>query len=589
MRRGYIHFVLTAAAAVGFVVGSAAQRLDTTYYDFPLRDVAGYYSANFGEMRPNHFHSGTDIKTDGVEGKPVVAAADGYVSRIFMSPWGFGLALYIAHPNGTTTVYGHLSRFRKDIADYVWQQRHSQRKNRVDLYCKAGMFTVKRGEEIARSGDTGSSGGPHLHFEIRDSRTQKTLNVIQQRILKPKDDIAPLMMKLHYVEVDTVRNIPVHSALRTYALQKSAEAGAGSAYTLTQAAPVKVGRRGYFIIEVSDRKNDCANTYGVYRVTERLDGRPIFEYRNDGFPFDFSRYCNSVSYYPIQRSSRNEAIRMTHLEGGTSYFYTVIEGRGLVSAAEGERRTVSVEAADDCGNVSTLSFEIEGKPDSECFKGRIDPESKIIRRGSDFTDRVDSTFSVTVPRGALYEPVVADIERADVRPHADTTVKVLSPAYRVLDKSIPLHKSITVTFAVPVDKALQRHAAMASVASDGSLSYVGGKYADGALTAQTSTLGTYCLAADAAPPTIRPAFKDGEDCRTRRTISFRIADNFSGIGSYSATVDGRWVAVDYSPKHARATIDLDAEGITGGTKHEVCFTLTDNCGNSTVWKGSVTK
>ena len=159
MRRGYIHFILTAAAAVGSVIGSAAQHLDTTYYDFPLRDVAGYYSANFGEMRPNHFHSGTDIKTDGVEGKPVVAAADGYVSRIFFSPCGYGMALYIAHPNGTTTVYGHLSRFRKDIADYVWQQRHSQRKNRVDLYCKAGMFPVKRGEQIALRQGGGAVGG----------------------------------------------------------------------------------------------------------------------------------------------------------------------------------------------------------------------------------------------------------------------------------------------------------------------------------------------------------------------------------------------------------------------------------------------
>ena len=589
MRRGYIHFILTAAAAVGSVIGSAAQHLDTTYYDFPLRDVAGYYSANFGEMRPNHFHSGTDIKTDGVEGKPVVAAADGYVSRIFFSPWGYGMALYIAHPNGTTTVYGHLSRFRKDIADYVWQQRHSQRKNRVDLYCKAGMFPVKRGEQIALSGNTGSSGGPHLHFEIRDSRTQKTLNVIQQGVLKPKDNIAPLMMKLHYVEVDTVRNTPLHSALRTYTLKKDPNSASGSAYALTQETPVRVGRRGYFIIEVSDRKNDCTNTYGVYRITERLDDRPIFEYRNDGFPFDFSRYCNSVSYYPIQRSSRNEAIRLTHLEGGTSYFYTVIENRALISAAEGEQHTVTIEAADDCGNVSTLTFPIEGKPDSECFVGHIDPESDIIRRGSDFTSRVDSIFSVTIPRGALYESIVSDIAREDVRPHADTTVKVLSPAYRVLDKRTPLHKSITVTFATPVEKSLQAHTTMAAVAGDGSLSYVGGKYSEGHLTAQTSTLGTYCLAADVAPPTISPAFKDGEDCSTRRTISFRIADNFSGIATYTASIDGRWVAVNYSPKHARATIDIDAEGITGGTTHAVSFTLTDNCGNRTVWKGSIVR
>lgn len=576
---------MAAAAAVGFSFGAAAQRLDTAYYDFPLRNVAGYYSANFGEMRPNHFHSGIDIKTDGVEGKPVVAAADGYVSRIFMSPWGYGLALYVTHPNGTMTVYGHLSRFRKDIADYVWEQRHKQRKNRVDLYCKAGMFPVKRGEVIARSGNTGSSGGPHLHFEIRDVRTQKTLNIIQQGVINPKDNIAPLMMKLHYVEVDTVRNIPVHSALRTYALQKNPDA----TYSPTQSSPVKVGRKGYFIVEVSDRKNDCTNTYGVYRVTEKLDGRPIFEYRNDGFSFDFSRYCNSVAYYPIQRSSRNEAIRLTHIEGGTSYFYTVVEKRGIVSAAEGERRSVVIEATDDCGNISTLAFEIEGKPDSECFKGQIDPEKDIIRRGHDFTARVDSTFSVTIPRGALYESVVSDIGREDIIPKADTTIKVLSPAYRVLDQSIPLHKSITVTFTTPISKALQRHTAMASVKSDGSVSYVGGSYAEGKLTAKTSTLGTYCLAADVTPPKIQPSFKNGENCSERRTISFRITDNFSGIGSYTASIDGRWIAVDYSPKHARATIDLDAEGITGSVTHEISFTLTDNCGNRTVWSGKIIK
>ena len=121
---------------------SWAQTLNPDYYDFPLRDVAGYYSANFGEMRPNHFHSGTDFKTNGVEGKPVIAVADGYVSRILQSPTGYGLALYIEHPNGTTSVYGHLSSFRKDIADYVFAERHRLKQSRVDLYCKAGQFTV---------------------------------------------------------------------------------------------------------------------------------------------------------------------------------------------------------------------------------------------------------------------------------------------------------------------------------------------------------------------------------------------------------------------------------------------------------------
>ncbi|MBO5984868.1 MAG: M23 family metallopeptidase, partial [Rikenellaceae bacterium] len=295
-------FILAIIATLHLT--SRAQTLNPDYYDFPLRDVAGYYSANFGEMRPNHFHSGTDFKTNGVEGKPVIAVADGYVSRILQSPTGYGLALYVEHPNGTTSVYGHLSSFRKDIADYVFAERHRLKQSRVDLYCKANQFTVKRGEEIARSGNTGSSQGPHLHFEIRDARTGKTFNIIKQGIVRPKDDISPYIMKVHYIEVDTIQGVPLHSRPKSYAVHKADN----TTYRLAQQSPVKVGRNGYFVVETSDRKNDVANTYGVYNLVEKIDGKTIFEYRNDGFTFDLSRYCNAVSYYPIQRSSRNEAM-----------------------------------------------------------------------------------------------------------------------------------------------------------------------------------------------------------------------------------------------------------------------------------------
>jgi hypothetical protein len=270
---------------------SQAQSLDAGYYDFPLRNVAGYYSANFGEMRANHFHSGIDIKTDGVEGKSVIAAADGYVSRIFQSPSGYGLALYVTHPNGTTTVYGHLSRFRKDIADYVFAERHRQKKHRIDLYCTPEQFPVKRGEVIALSGNSGSSGGPHLHFEIRSAATQKTMNIFATGIFSPKDDISPLIQKLHYIEVDSVSGVPRHSAIKSYSVVK----GEGSLYRLKDTLPLAVGRKGYFVVEVSDRKNDTSNRYGVYHITAEADGVPYFGYRNDGFTFDITRYCNAVS------------------------------------------------------------------------------------------------------------------------------------------------------------------------------------------------------------------------------------------------------------------------------------------------------
>ncbi len=562
---------------------ATAQRLDPDYYEYPLRDVAGYYSANFGEMRPNHFHSGTDLKTDGVEGKSVVAAADGYVARILQSPSGYGLALYVAHPNGTTTVYGHLSRFRKDIADFVFAERHRLKNNRIDITCPPDKFRVMRGEEIARSGNTGSSMGPHLHYEIRDTETQKTINVIAQGVLKPKDGIAPYIMKVHYIEVDTVRGIPVNARPATYAVRKVDD----GTYRLARQGSVKVGRKGYFVIETSDRKDDCANTYGIYRLTARVDGQPFFEYRNDGFTFDMSRYCNAVSYYPVQRNSRNEAIRLAAVQGGTQRFYPTLRNRGLVETAEGAKRKMEIAVEDDCGNTSDLEFEIEGKPDAECFRGEIDETHKAVYHDRDFAVKVDDSFSVVIPKGSLYESAALRIERSDVTPKADSTVRILSPAYRVGDKNIPLHKSIAPVFSIAVDEVLRPYTVMAAVADNGSVSYAGGNYRYNRLAGRTSSFGTYCLAADTVPPVIKPQFADGQDCRNRDRIAFRISDNFSGIGSYSAAIDGRWVAIDLS--HGRASIDLRAEGIAGGTTHAIEFTLTDNCGNRTVWNGTIVR
>ncbi|MBO5331896.1 MAG: M23 family metallopeptidase [Alistipes sp.] len=576
MRRLFILTILLCCAHI-----CSAQKLDPAYYDYPLRNVAGYYSANFGEMRPNHFHAGTDFKTDGVEGKPVVAVADGYVSRVSQSPTGYGLALYVTHPNGTTSVYGHLSRFRKDIADFVFSERHRLKQSRVDLYCQADQFPVKRGEEIARSGNTGSSQGPHLHFEIRDAKTQKTLNIISQGIVTPKDDISPYIMKVHYVEVDTVRGVPCHSKLATYAVHKAD----ANTYRTAQKSPIKVGRKGYFIVETSDRKNDVANTYGVYNMVAKLDGKAIFEYRNDGFPFDLSRYCNAVSHYPIQRRSRNEVMRAAMLQGGTKYFYPTLVNRGVVTTAEGEERKMEFVITDDCGNTSTLAFDIAGKSNDACFKGEVAEDAIIVEYNRDFAHKVDDVLSVVIAKGSLYESIALDIERSDVAIKADSTIKVLSPAYRIRDDNTPLQKSIGLVFTQDVEERLQPYTVMASVSSGGYLYYSGGRYRHNRLTARTSSFGTFCLVADMTPPTIRPQFEDGQDCRGRDRIAFRLSDNFSGVSSYNVYIDGKWVAIDYA--RSRAWVNLKAEGISGGKSHNIEIVVKDACGNTAKWQGTI--
>ena len=562
---------------------SSAQKLSAEDYVYPLKNVAGYYSANFGEMRPNHFHAGTDFKTDGVEGKEVVSVADGYISRISLSPSGYGLALYVSHPNGTTSVYGHLSRFRKDIHEFVLSERRRLKRSKVDLYCDKDQFPVNQGDVIALSGNTGSSMGPHLHFELRESNSQKTLNIIAQGIIKPKDDISPYFMKLHYFEVDTIGGIPYHSNPTTYRVYKASD----NSYKTEQKTPIKVGRKGYFVVETSDRKNDCANTYGVYNLAMELDGKKIFEYRNDGFTFDLSRYCNAVSYYPIQRNSRNEAMRMALLQGTPRVFFPTVVNQGMISTKEGEKREVTLLATDDCKNTSTLSFSIEGKRDEECFKPQEDNSLKKVYYNHDFAQKVDDTFSVIIPKGALYESITMRLEPSEIVPKADTTIKILSPAYLVHDDNTPLQKSIGIVFSHNVDKNLQHQTSVARVGANGSVTYVGGTYRYNRIVTRTTSFGTFCLVADLTPPVIVPSFKDGGDYRMSDKISFRVWDNFSGVASFDVWIDGEWIPVEFARN--RSIINLKAEGIKGNKEHTILIKAKDSCGNIASWEGNFIK
>ena len=398
-----LRFLIRSAAALPLLAAmlpAAAQTPDTAYYIYPVGGAVKALSANFGEMRPDHFHSGVDIKTDGVTGKPVLAAADGEVVRILVSPSGYGRALYVAHPNGTTTVYGHLSQFRDDIETYVREERYRQRRNRVDLYPARGRFPVRQGERIALSGNTGQSFGPHLHFEVRDTPTQRTLNTVAAGIIRVPDDIAPLLLRLHYFEVDTLGGLPVAAPGRSFPIRRTS----GGDYRLDAPDPLPVGRLGYFVLEATDRKNGVNNTFGLYRVTLEVDGEPVFQYRMDGYAFDETRYCNVVACYPLQIASRNEAIRLAVPESNRLDCYPILRNRGLIACSAGERRQLRIVAEDDSGNRSSLTFAVTGSDDQKASHADADTLVRVIDPSKRFADLHDD-LCVTIPAGALYEPV----------------------------------------------------------------------------------------------------------------------------------------------------------------------------------------
>ena len=554
-----------------------AQRLDPDDYIYPILQESRLYSANFGELRPGHFHAGVDIKTDGEVGRPLVAVADGYVSRLSVSGGGYGRAIYLTLRNGTTAVYGHLQRFRDDIEEHVRTERYARRSNGVSLWFEPDVWPVKQGDVIGYSGNSGSSGGPHLHFEIRDTPTQRLYNVVREGVIRPSDNLPPRIMRVHYFEIDTVGGVPVRSTPESYAVVRDT----GGHYRLTRNEPVGVGRKGYFVVEVSDRRNGVYNTFGVWRITASLDGKPYFEYRMDGFTHDLSRCSDAVSCYALKIGSRNEVVRLAQLAGAPDLFYPVMEERGVIRTAAGDRHRIRIEAEDDCGNSSSLEFSIEGR--GEEFHATADSAAVALFPGRNSVVRADSEAEIRIQQGSLYEPLFLHPERLDT-PQGGSGVVVLSPAYRFLEATTPLRTPALVTIRTQVPRKLQFRTVLAGRGRKGGLYHVGGSYSNGAVTAVTRTTGDLVVVADTLAPAIRPLFTEGANLAEAEALRFRVSDNFSGIAAWTLRIDGEWVPCDRFPMKGTLVYFFDTPATR--RKHTADLTVRDGCGNTARYTGT---
>lgn len=555
-----------------------AQRLlNPSDYIYPVQEVARLYSANFGEIRPGHFHAGIDIKTDGVEGKPLVAVADGYISRIVVQAGGYGRAVYITLNNGQTVVYGHMKQFRSDLEQKVKAERYRRRSNSVDLWFTPTQYPVRQGDRIGLSGNSGSSGGPHLHFEIRDTKDQRLRNLVRERVIIPVDSLRPRFMKLHYVEIDTLNGVPIHAPMESYAVVREAE----GQYRLTREEPLPVGRKGYFVAEVTDRRNGVHNTFAVWRLRGKMDGETFYEFQIDDFTHNLSRTCDAVSHYPLQLSSRNEVIRLAQLDGAPDHFFTAMRERGLIRSEAGIESCIELECEDDCGNISYLNFNIIGRDSS--FRAKPIEQQKIDNHRNQSL-RLDN-FSLTIPEGALYESLYTEAEQGTL-PKVDSGVVILSPAYRALPERTPLNKGVTVRIRTAVPDSLRLKAMIAVRNWRGRAALCGGKYSEGEVSVTTRTVGDWFVVADTLPPTIRTTYKRiGADFSRASRMTFKVADNFSGIASWRMTIDGEWVPCDRYPSQGTLVHHFDRE--RDGRRHRITLTVTDSAGNTTRWEGEI--
>ncbi len=562
---GRILVILSLVLSV--LAGSAVAQNYKPKYAFPVEGVPVLYTANFGELRASHFHAGVDIKTDGVEGKNIISVDDGYVSRIAYSAYGYGLALYIAHKDGTTAVYAHMQRFRDDINEYVDKERRRLKQSNVNLYPPASMFLVKQGEVIGLSGNTGSSGGPHLHFEIRESASQRPTNPLLNRMLAANDNIAPTLAKLHYIEVDTLSGVVQHAPTKSYSLTK----GEDGAYVVdTQDSLIWVGRKGYFVIEGVDRKNGVSNIYALTKVDGYIDQKHYFSYLMDGFSFSNTRYRNGVTHYTLKESNRNEVIRLAQMQGSTKEHYGVMVNNGLIYVNEGQQRQLRIDVEDDMGNCSSVSVVLKGAKASFTAK----PQSgEPVYYNRDYSFRGEG-IAVSIPKGSLYESTYFHYKRdsSSTLP----SIKSLSDIYTVMERTTPLHSYINVSIAVDsIPANLRSKCGVATTTSSGKPLFIGGEYKNGVITARTRSLGAFFIMADTVAPYIRSRFKSDADLKDYDYVSFDISDNLSGTREYNATLDGEWIPLDLKGGVLRYNFREKVDG----EPHKIVITAVDGCGN----------
>jgi len=345
---------------------------DRTIFVSPV-NIPILLSANFGELRIDHFHSGIDIKTQGVTGKEVVAADAGYIYRISVSPGGFGKALYIRHPSGFSTVYAHLDRFTPEIDDYVINQQYDRKSYLVTLFPSKDKFPVKQGDLIAFSGNSGSSGGPHLHFEIRKSDNEIPINPLFFD-LGIEDDIKPVIEKLVIYPVNSNSFINNRQQIK-----KVSVSGSQGRYFIPAEDEIIIKGAAGFGIKSFDLLNDSYNKCAAYTTELFIDSTLRFKYVMDGFSFNESRFINSHIDYENYMREKVYIERMFILPNDKLSVYKDVINRGVFNFNDNKVHYIEILISDIHNNKSSLTFKVKSQSNNPVnFKKTAVENHKLI-------------------------------------------------------------------------------------------------------------------------------------------------------------------------------------------------------------------
>lgn len=624
------------------VITHASIKLETNYYMFPVNPgKQNYLSGNFCELRSSHLHAGLDIKVGGVVGAPVHAAADGYISRIKISWGGYGNALYIQHPNGTTTVYAHLDQFNNKIAKYVKAAQYEHKNPTVDLYPERTELSVRRGEIIAKAGNSGSSGGPHLHFEIRDESHQP-MDPLKYPFDEIVDRVSPYVKKVAVTTLD--QNARVNGQFGRFEFAVRAH---GNQYEVEE--PIEVYGNVGIEMAAFDKADGVHNIYGVAKTELLLDGQPYFQYAMDKFAFHESKNIYVHTNYEERYRQDRTFYKLYVDEGNTLGIYQTGENKGKISIHDNNNHTALVKLYDSYGNQSQLKLNLKGKDSPESIlkvryfskpysnknyhiRGNIlqlfvpieqNPENLYESRKARFyANRMNFEEppayvvndmavylwdlkkgipdSVNVNNQAVNLGIKMRVPSVNSFSFYQPEMDIFFPKYSLFDTlylqtyyrieanreiftihedNTPLKKSVNVKLKPKIIPGEKEKTFVYAMTSSGDLSYKGGTWDGNIISFYAGSFGDFVLAADTISPVVTPLHI------SKNSLKFKIKDVLSGIESFDAYVGGKWVLMYYDYKRDLIWSErLDESVLLTG---DVKLIVKDNAGNETIYKTKI--
>ena len=517
-------------------------------------DIPLVLSGTFAELRGNHFHGGIDIKTQGRSGLKVSAVADGYVSRISVSPYGYGNALYLRHPEGYTTVYGHLNAFYPELEQWIEEQLRDRSKNNGNLYPNANQFPVSRGQLVAFSGNTGGSFGPHLHFEIRDTKTEEPLNPLEFRI-QVKDTRKPDLRGLMWTDRDF-----------------------GDYGTFKEGDTVEMHNTKGFDVFTTDKQDGANNNNGVYLIEASANGQVFFTAHYNRINFNTSRFINAHINYPRYAAQRVRYTRLYELENNPlkiTNTYPIMNpsfqaSKGWISVAEDSIIQVDVSILDYEKNQRNLTFYLRG---SAVLDDYSRTETLDWQRDNDLAI---GPIKVHIPSGALY-----NTDEFNLFKKGDNTY-VIGEAY------VPLQKHMTLSWELDSVKQRKQGWFVWEYDNRGKKSAITGERKDAVLEIKTRSTGSYQLDQDLKKPEVR-IVKNTPSLRSNssfKEIQVHAADDKTGIDRYSARIDGSFARIDFDYKKELLKVIIPKDLVAGN--HNLRIVVIDGVGNTTVKEYAIT-